>query len=139
MGTFAADVEELLTLGGVLHGLAEEAAALSVGPSADVPSNSFFSPLSIPTRGFSNSPSGTWSPPLATSSVLSSFVEASSISRELIDGALVSSLKERLGETGDIMVNVAEQFRNRDEQSATELATTYTNATGDWNAQDATA
>lgn len=37
MGTFAADIAELKSLGGVLHGLADEAGRLSVGPSAGAP------------------------------------------------------------------------------------------------------
>ncbi|MDI9917195.1 hypothetical protein [Rhodococcus sp. IEGM 1379] len=114
MGTFTADVEELVMLGGVLHGLADEAGLLRVGPSAG--------PYMSGAGG-----------------VLQSLLEAASISSDLVEGALVPALKERLGETGDIMVNVAEKFRSRDEQAATDLATTYTNATGTWNAQDPTA
>lgn len=151
MGTFAADIAELEKLGGVLHGLADEAAQLSVGPptggasGANDSFGSWFNNYSMPSEPlpftpmfgdpstFGDQPAG------SSSSVLSSYLEASSISSELIDGVLVPSLTERLGETGDIMVNVAEQFRSRDEQSAADLATTYTDATGDWNTQDSIA
>ena len=62
-------------------------------------------------------------------------LEASEIARDVVDSALVSALKERLSETGEIMVNVANQFRNGDDDGDV-LATamdTYTDATGDWN------
>lgn len=134
MGTFAADIAELKSLGGVLHGLADEAGRLSVGPSAGAPpaTGGTFAPMATgPLLGNSSfSPANT---------VLTSFLEASAISHELVEGLLVPSLRERLGETGDIMTNVAEKFRSRDEQSAAELATTYTDATGAWVAQEPTA
>ncbi|OYD67497.1 hypothetical protein [Rhodococcus sp. OK302] len=142
MGTFAADIAELEKLGGVLHGLADEAAQLSVGPPAGGASGvngsfgSWFNSNSMPSEPLPFTPMFGDPSAGSSSSVLSSYLEASSISSELIDGVLVPSLTERLGEAGDIMVNVAEQFRSRDEQSAADLATTYTSATGDWNTQD---
>lgn len=111
MSNFQADVDELLRLGGVLHGLAAEAAAMRVGPAAG--------PYSSVQGG-----------------ILASVAEASSISGDLINGALVPALDERLGETGDVMINVAKQFRTVDEQSGANLASTFTAATGDWNPEE---
>jgi nucleoid-associated protein YgaU len=59
-------------------------------------------------------------------------LEASEIARDIVDSALVSALKERLSETGEIMVNVANQFRNADDPELEEAAATYMKATGDW-------
>ena len=111
MGTFQTDVDELERLGGVLHGLAAEAGALRVGSAA----GPFLS---------------------VQGGILASVAEASSISGELVDEALVPALDERLGETGDVMINVAKEFRTLDEQSAADLAATFTAATGDWNPEE---
>ncbi|WP_020106425.1 hypothetical protein [Nocardia sp. 348MFTsu5.1] len=111
MGTFQTDVDELERLGGVLHGLAAEAGALRVGPAA----GPFLS---------------------VQGGILASVAEASSISGDLVDEALVPALDERLGETGDVMINVAKEFRTSDEQSAADLAATFTAATGDWNPEE---
>lgn len=134
MGTFAADIAELKRLGGVLHALADEAGRLSVGPSAGAPpvTGGTFVPMT-PAPLLANPPF------VPVNTVLTSFLEASAISHELVEGVLVPSLQERLGETGDIMINVAEKFRSRDERSAAELAATYTDATGAWVAQEPTA
>ncbi len=42
-------------------------------------------------------------------------------------------MKERLSETGEIMVNVANQFRNGDDEALEVAMTTYTDATGGWD------
>jgi hypothetical protein len=59
-------------------------------------------------------------------------LEASEIARDVVDSALVSALKERLSETGEIMVNVAKQFGNADDEALEVAVDTYTDATGDW-------
>lgn len=110
MGSFSADLDQLDHLGGVLKQLADEAGGLRTGPAA----GPFLSP-----------PGG----------MMSSVLEASSISADLVDGALVPAIEERLGETGEIMVHTAAEYRNQDESNAEKLATTYTNATGDWSEQ----
>jgi hypothetical protein len=59
-------------------------------------------------------------------------LEASEIARDIVDSALVSALKERLSETGEVMVNVANQFRNSEDRALEVAMDTYTDATGDW-------
>jgi nucleoid-associated protein YgaU len=103
-GPFHVEMDRLAHLGPALQGLADEAARLS----SDLPM------CPIP---------GTLEPAV---------LEASEIARDVVDSALVSALKERLSETGEIMVNVANQFRNADEEALKVAADTYTKATGDW-------
>ncbi|MCQ4121660.1 hypothetical protein [Rhodococcus tibetensis] len=110
MGTLKADLDELERLGAVLHGLAEEAGTLRVGPAAGP---------------FMSSPGG----------VMSSVLEACSITGDLIEGSLVPALEERLAETGDVMIYVAQEYRNQDDASADQFVAAYTDATGDWNAE----
>jgi hypothetical protein len=105
--TLRADLDQLAGLGPVLEGLAGEAALLRTGPSAGPY-------LSVP---------GGMEPAV---------LEASSIANDLVDTTLVNALKERLSETGEIMVNVANQFRNADEEALEVAMDTYTEATGDW-------
>ncbi|AWK70502.1 hypothetical protein CBI38_01890 [Rhodococcus oxybenzonivorans] len=109
-GTLKADLDQLEKLGAVLRGLAGEAGSLRVGPAAGP---------------FMSSPGG----------VMSSVLEACSISGDLIDGSLVPALVERLGETGDVMINVAREYRDQDDASADRFVAAYTDATGDWNAE----
>ncbi|MDT2004644.1 hypothetical protein FXW78_07705 [Rhodococcus opacus] len=108
MGTLKADLDELEKLGGTLHGLADEASGLRTGPAAGP---------------FMSSVGG----------VMSSVIEAAGISADLVDGALVPAIKERLGETGDVMIHVAQEYRSQDESSADRFVAAYTNATGDWS------
>jgi hypothetical protein len=66
-------------------------------------------------------------------------LEASSIAHDLVDSVLVSAVKDRLAETGHIVVDVANQYRNAD-AATTSLNTvmaTYTNATGAWDVPEA--
>ena len=60
-------------------------------------------------------------------------LEACSIANDLVDTTLVAAVKERLSETGEIMVNVANQFRNGDDEALEVAMTTYSDATGDWD------
>lgn len=103
------DLDRLAGLGPVLQGLANEAGALRTGPAA----GPYFS---VP---------GGMEPAVT---------EASSIAHDLVDSVLVNAVKQRLSETGKIMVDVANEYRKADDTNITEsaVATTYTNATGDW-------
>jgi hypothetical protein len=102
--TLHVEMERLAGLGPVLQGLAGEAARLN----SDLPM------CPIP---------GAMEPAV---------LEASEIARDVVDSALVSALKERLSETGEIMVNVANQFRNADDEALEVAMDIYTDATGDW-------
>jgi LysM repeat protein len=106
--TLRVELERLAGLGPTLQGLADEAGRL----------NSHL-PM-CPTGGMEPS-----------------VLEASEIARDLVDSTLVSALKERLSETGEIMVNVANQFRNADDEVLEVAMETYTDATGDWIVPDA--
>ena len=111
MGTLKADLEQLEKLSQVLHGLANEAGALKVGPAAGP---------------FVSTPDG----------IMPSVSAAAVISGDLVNRALVPAIKERLGETGDVMVNVAKEFKNQDEASAQQITDIYSRATGDWSATE---
>jgi hypothetical protein len=102
--TLSVEMDRLAGLGPILQGLAEEAGQLN----SDLPM------CPIP---------GAMAPAV---------LEASEIARDIVDSALVSALKERLSETGEIMVNVANQFRNGDDEALEVAMETYTDATGDW-------
>jgi hypothetical protein len=106
--TLHVEMDRLAGLGPVLKGLAGEAALVRTGPSAGPY-------LSVP---------GGMEPAV---------LEASSIAHDLVDTTLVAAVKERLSETGEIMVNVANQFRNGDDEALEVAMTTYTEATGDWD------
>jgi hypothetical protein len=110
--TLHVEMDHLAGLGPVLVGLAGEAAALRTGPSAGPY-------LSVP---------GGMEPAV---------LEASSIARDLVDTTLVAAVKERLSETGQIMINVASQFRNGDDEALEVAMNTYTDATGDWDVPEA--
>lgn len=66
---------------------------------------------------------------------MSSVLEASSISADLVDGALVAALAERLGETGDVMSHVAAEYRNQEAANAEQVARIFLDATGEWSAE----
>jgi hypothetical protein len=102
--TLHVEMERLASLGPTLEGLAEEAGKLN----SDLPM------CPIP---------GAMEPAV---------LQASEIARDVVDSALVSTLKERLSETGEIMVNVGDQFRNGDDEALEVAMDTYTDATGDW-------
>jgi nucleoid-associated protein YgaU len=103
-GPLHVELDRLAGLAPTLQGLADEAAQLS----SDLPI------CPIP---------GAMQPAV---------LEASEIARDIVDSALVSALKERLSETGEIMVNVANQFRNADDPELEAAADAYRKATGDW-------
>lgn len=103
MSNFAADIDQLTQLGTTLGGLGREAGELTIDSSA------------------------------TGASTMRSVTEAIGISTEIVAGSLIPAIKERLSETGEVMTNVAAQFRGQDDSNAEKLAITYTNATGDWS------
>lgn len=66
-------------------------------------------------------------------------LEASNIAHDLVDSALVDAVKERLGETGDVMIDVANEYREADQRTISEgtVMTIYSNATEDWDVPEA--
>src|SRR5690349_19333836 len=106
--TLHVEMDRLAGLGPVLQGLAGEAAALRTGPSAGP---------------YLSAPGG----------MEPAVLEAAGIAHDLVDTTLVASVKERLSETGEIMVNVANQFRNGDDEALEVASNMYTEATGDWD------
>jgi nucleoid-associated protein YgaU len=110
-GPLHVELDRLAGLAPTLQGLADEAAQLS----SDLPM--------CPVPG----------------AMQPAVLEASEIARDIVDSALVSALKERLSETGEIMVNVANQFRNADDPELEAAADAYRKATGDWLVPEAPA
>ena len=80
-GPLRVELDRLAGLGPTLHDLANQAASLRTGPSAGPY-------LSVP---------GGMEPAV---------LEASSIASDLVDTAMVTAVKNRLSETGDLMVDV---------------------------------
>jgi hypothetical protein len=116
--TLHVEMDRLASLGPVLQGLADEVGDLRTGVLIDV----------------------SFVPPGMDSAAVD---EARSIADD-VDFALVPSVKERLAETGEIMVNVANEYRTANEPTSGGLDTTpvtslesvmatYTKATGDWD------
>lgn len=101
--TLHVEMDRLAGLGPILQGLAGEAGRL--GPSAPF----------CPVQG-----------------IEPAVFEAVDIAQDLVDTTLLAALKERLSETGEIMVNVANQYRNADDEALEVAMETYTEATGDW-------
>lgn len=66
------------------------------------------------------------------SSSMQSISEATSIDSDIIDGSLVPTIEERLGETGEIAVAVAKQYQDRDGANSQMIADTFSAAAGDW-------
>jgi hypothetical protein len=105
--TLHVEMDYLASLGSTLQELAIEAVILQTGSSA-----------------------GPWF--TGPGGVEPAVLEAASIANDLVDTALVNTVRERLSETGEIMVNVANQFRNADEEASEVATAIYTDATGDW-------
>ncbi|MFV8310747.1 hypothetical protein [Mycobacteroides chelonae] len=108
--TLKVELDRLRGLGATLKSLSEEAAVLRTGPSAG--------PYLLTPGGMEPA-----------------VLEAASVAHDLVDSTLVAAIKERLSETGEIMVNVANEYQNADESKMPEstVATIYTNATGNWD------
>jgi hypothetical protein len=63
-------------------------------------------------------------------------VDAARSVSHVINELCLPGVKERLGETGEICVNLAGEYQSQDEQSIISFDTVmkqYTNATGDWD------
>ncbi|WP_280449680.1 hypothetical protein [Nocardia brasiliensis] len=107
MGTFKADLEILEKLGSQLHDLAGDAAAVK--------------PATTPASGSGKG--------------LVSCTAAEEITRDLVQGALMAAVKERLTETGDVMTLLAKEYKDKDDSFANTLVDLYRNATGDWSVE----
>jgi hypothetical protein len=115
--TLHVEMDRLASLGPVLKGLADAVGESRSGSLTDV---SFARPGMDSAAGD----------------------EARSIADD-VDFALVPSVEERLAETGEIMMNVANEYRTADDPTSGSLDTTpvtlesvmaiYTKATGDWD------
>ena len=68
-------------------------------------------------------------------SVPTAVTEAFSINHDLVEGEMVPAVKERLHETGKVLEDTANRFRDADEVKVSlgTAMSTYTNATGEWN------
>ncbi|MFD7844217.1 hypothetical protein ACFV4K_14935 [Nocardia sp. NPDC059764] len=107
--TFKADLDILEKLGGKLHDLAGEAAKAK--------------PAAAATAG--------------PDEKLLSGVAAGQIMADLIDNSLIPTAKERLSETGDVMINAAKTFAKAEESSVDSFVDVYRKATGDWTVENA--
>lgn len=105
-----AELDVLRGLGAKLQSLAGEASALQTGPSAGP---------------YGSTPGG----------IEPAVQEAADIAQDLVDSTLVDGIKERLSETGEIMVNVANEYENADQSTVPEstVAAIYSNSTGNWD------
>ncbi|MCP2192739.1 hypothetical protein [Williamsia deligens] len=103
MDSVKADIDHLNALGGTLQQLSSEAAGLKTQHAA------------------------------GSASTMQSVSEATSIDSDIIGGALVPAIEERLGETGEIMVAVAKQYQDRDGANSQMIADSFSAATGDWS------
>jgi hypothetical protein len=102
--TLQADLDQLRSVGGYLRGLAVEVTGLRFGPSM-----------------------------MSTDSAALKTVGAMNhIQYDVLNTTLIPSCSERLSETGDIMINVADKFKNADESMVLQVADTLTKATGNW-------
>lgn len=117
-------MDRLAGLGATLQSLANEAAALRTGPSA----GGYLSMLGgmEPAAGGYLSVPGGMEPAV---------LEASSIAHDLVDTTLVTTVKDRLSETGQIIVDVANQYRDADEDriGLDAVMARYSKATGAWH------
>jgi hypothetical protein len=102
--TLQADLDQLRSVGGFLQGLGAEVTALKFGPSM-----------------------------MSTDSAALKTVGAMNhIQYDVLNTTLIPSCSERLSETGDIMINVADKFKNADESKLLDVASTFSKATGNW-------
>lgn len=113
--TLRVELDRLHGLGATLHGLAEEAGGLKTSYTY------YGTPPTLDSSGL-----GGMEPAVQ---------EAISINVDVVNSLLVASIKERLSETGDVMQNVANEYREADEATVSldTVMTIYGNATGDWD------
>ncbi len=112
MSTLRADLEYLTQLGGKLHELAGK---------VDGPFGEFDTRLAQPGGR------------------LSSVQEASDINDQIIDRMLCPALRERLSEVGDVMISIANEYRDKDDSAAEAVATALKNAAGVWTSEETSA
>ncbi|MHA7653391.1 hypothetical protein ACX9NE_16940 [Mycobacterium sp. ML4] len=115
------EMDRLAGLAQALYGLADEAGGLSTAKSAS-------NPLALAVaaqRGLTSM--GKDAPTAVT--------EAFSIDHDLVAGQMIPAVKERLHETGRVLADTANKFRDADEVkvSVGTAMSAYINATGDWN------
>lgn len=106
--SLAVDLETLGKLSTTLHGLAQEVAGIKPKDAPD---------------------------PNAKGAKLRSETGASSITQELVYGALVATAKQRLDETGTVMTECATQFKNMDDSNYDAFVKAYNGGTGDWTVE----
>ena len=105
MGTLKVDLDVLQDLGRRVNALGEEADGFRIGMGTAI--------------------RGDGMPSVRT---------AIEISHQIVDAALIPAIKERLTETGDVMVNIANEYKDQDERNAELMVSAYRNAIGDWTA-----
>ena len=106
MASLSVDCDRLTTLGSTLTGLGAEAKGLLAQPGA------------------------------ATATSMQSLTEARSILDEVIRGSLIPTVAERLSETGEVMANVAKEYRGRDEANSQMLGKALSDATSAWSSTE---
>ena len=111
--TLNVDLEKLAGMSNSLHGLGDEAAALSALNGIPV---LMFLPGGIGAVG-----------------TLSSVVEASNMAFG-VQRSLIPAASGRLREIGDLMHAITVEFRNGDEADVPKMASTYTRSSGNWAA-----
>lgn len=102
--TLQADLDQLRSVGGFLQGLGLEVTGMKFGPMM----------------------MGTDSAALKTVGAMQR------IQYDVLNTTLIPTCSERLSETGDIMINCADKFKNADEGKVVDVANTFTKATGTW-------
>ncbi len=107
MAKFSADLDTLGKLGSTLHDLARQAGETApVHQQGPSPKQSLVSPGAADT-----------------------------IEHDLLLGALIPTVQTRLEETGDVMVNVAKQYADKDNSNAAAILDLYRQSLGDWTAK----
>lgn len=99
-----ADLDQMRTVGGQLQGLGREVTGLKFGP------------MMIGTD----------------SAALKSVGAMQSIQYSVLNTTLIPTCSERLSETGDIMINIADSFQQGDESKIMDVVHTFNKATGTW-------
>ncbi|KWX23506.1 hypothetical protein [Mycolicibacterium wolinskyi] len=99
-----ADLDQMRTVGGHLRGLAVEVTGMKFGPMM----------------------MGT------DSAALKSVGAMQNIQYNVLNTTLIPTCSERLSETGDIMINIADKFQNGDESKLLDVVNTFNKATGTW-------
>lgn len=67
---------------------------------------------------------------------MSSAIVAVDISHSLVDRSLIPAIQERLSETGDVMVGIAREYRDQDEQNVGALVNAYNTGLGSWTVEE---